>query len=463
MYWLAPAMLLCMMSSIFIGIPVSFTLIFLALTFGYAGLGQPVFDLTYIQLMSSFKDEVMISIPLFIFMGYMSERAGLVEKLFISLKKLLAPIPGSLYYVIIVTAVLLSMATGVVGASVTILAVMAVPSMMRLGYDQKISAGVIAGGGSLVCIPPAVPLLVMAPTLGVNINDLYAASFGPGFLAALLMMLWIALKLYRNPSLGPVIPVKDREAITWRMIKDTLLSVVPLALLIVATLGSMLMGWATSTEASACGAAGAMILSMIYKKFSWSAMKQALDNTTNTAAVVMLLAIAGNIFGSVFTSLGGDHLISNFLINLDFSPTVTLIVILLACHLLGWPFEWPVIILVFLPIFLPTLIALNVDLIWFGALLGLVIQTAYMTPPVAMTGYYVKQAVPQWDLKMIFKAMLPFMWLQVLAVVIVFIWPSIATWFPKYLAQNQKHTIKNQINHSIKEQELDILGSMKSK
>jgi tripartite ATP-independent transporter DctM subunit len=402
-----------MIVGIFIGIPVAFTLIFLALGFGYAVMGHNVFDLAYYNLIGGLSDEVFMAIPMFIFMGYICERAGLVERLFDSLKTVV----GNLYIVVIVMAVFISLATGVVGASVTLLGIMAAPHMMRLGYNPKLTAGVIAGGGSMIMIPPSVPLIVMAPTMNLNIIDLYAGALVPGLMIAAMYIIYVSF--FPRPK-SDEIPQYGR----------VLIDVLPLTFLIAMVLGSMLFGLATSTEAGAFGAFGALILATLNGKLF---LKEALLKTCDTTSVVMLLALASIIFGAVFTSLGGDTVIVNALNTLPIPPWALVGCILVICFLIGYPMEWAVVVLVFLPIFMPVLIASGVDMLWFAVCLGIVLQTAYLTPPVALTAYYLKKAVPTWDLGMIFKSMMPFMWMQVLAVIILFLAPGIATWFPNYL------------------------------
>jgi len=299
---------------------------------------------------------------------------------------------------------------------------MAAPQMMRLGYNPKLTAGVIAGGGSLIMIPPSVPLIVMAPTMNISIIDLYAGSLIPGLMIAVMYIIYCFLvdKTEKPPT-----------ELSIKNIGRALLDILPLALLISAVLGSMLFGLATSTEAGAFGAVGALLLAC--RKLTFTTLQEALLKTCDTSAVVMLLAIASTIFGAVFTSLGGDTIIVNSLNSLPIPPWALVGCILALCHLLGWPFEWPVVVLVFVPIFMPALVASGVDMLWFAVCLGIVIQTAYLTPPVALTSYYLKQVMPEWDLSMIFKAMMPFMWIQVLAVIILFFIPSIATWLPDLL------------------------------
>ena len=342
----------------------------------------------------------------------------MIEGLFDSLKK----VTNNLYLVVIVIAVLISLATGVVGASVTLLGIMAAPQLMRLGYNPKLTAGVIAGGGSLIMIPPSVPLIVMAPTMNISIIDLYAGSLIPGLMIAVMYIVYCFLVDKRE---------KSEIELSMRNLGRALLDILPLAFLISAVLGSMLFGLATSTEAGAFGAVGALLLAS--RKLTFFSLQEALLKTCDTSAVVMLLAIASTIFGAVFTALGGDTIIVNSLNSLPIPPWALVGCILVLCHLLGWPFEWPVVVLVFVPIFLPVLVASGVDMLWFAVCLGIVIQTAYLTPPVALTSYYLKQVMPEWDLGMIFKAMMPFMWIQVLAVIILFFAPSIATWFPTLL------------------------------
>lgn len=435
-------MLVTMIAGIFIGVPVSFTLIFLALGFGYISMGENVFDLAYYNLVGGLSNEVFMAIPMFIFMGYVCQRAGLIEGLFDSLKK----VTNNLYLVVIVIAVLISLATGVVGASVTLLGIMAAPQLMRLGYNPKLTAGVIAGGGSLIMIPPSVPLIVMAPTMNLNIIDLYAGSLIPGIMIAVMYVIYCYL--VDKPQKRETYP-------TLHNLSRVLLDILPLSFLISAVLGSMLMGLATSTEAGAFGAVGALILAS--RKLTFETLQDALLKTCDTSAVVMLLAIASTIFGAVFTALGGDTIIVDALNSLSIPPWALVGCILVLCHLLGWPFEWPVVVLVFVPIFLPVLVASGVDMLWFAVCLGIVIQTAYLTPPVALTSYYLKQVMPEWDLGMIFKAMMPFMWIQVLAIVILFFAPSIATWFPKYLETTRTESI-NKIDG-----EIDFLRMSKPK
>ncbi len=435
------AMLFGMVTTIFIGFPISFTLLFLALVFGWIGLGiELTFNLSYLQIWGTMKDEVFPAVPLFIFMGFMTEQAGLMERLFAALRNVLAPVRGSLYLAVILTATIFAMATGIVGAAVTVLGIMAAPMMIKAGYDARLSAGAIAAGGTLgVLIPPSVMLVVMGPTLGVPVNLLYSAAFGPGFLLALLYIIYTMGRSFINPKLGPPVPKEDRITDVWVLIKEFIVGVVPLAALIGFTLGTILGGLATPSEAAACGATGATLLALCYGKLTFTALKNAAVMTMMTAGMVLFLAVASNVFGAVFTKLGTAQVITQALAAIPLPDFGKLIVIMVAVFILGWPFEWPAIVLVFLPIVMPVVENLQLGLsklellIWFGALIAVNLQTAFLSPPVAMSAYYLRNVVPQWSLGMIYRGMGDFMVLQCICLAIVLFFPDIVLWLPRAL------------------------------
>jgi len=440
------AMLVVMMFAIFIGFPISFTLLFLALAFGYLGLGHIVFDLAYFQTIGLMKEELLAAVPLFVLMGFITEQAGLMERLFRALRLLFAPIRGSLFAVVILTAAIFAMATGIVGAAVTVLGIMASPIMVKTGYDGRLAAGCIAAGGTLgILIPPSVMLIVMGPVLGVSVADLYASAFGPGFLLAGLYLAYLLGRAFFNPKLGPAVPREERIHSVPSILKEVVLGVVPLVCLIAAALGSILAGLATPTEASAIGAFGALLLAAAYRKLSTAGLKQALLATTATTSMVLLLATTSNIFGAVFSRLGTASWLTETMLALPLPPTAMLLVVILLIFVLGWPFEWPAIVLVFLPIFYPVIDALTPALaaalaipaefvmIWFGALVAVTLQTAFLSPPVAMSAYYLRQVVKEWSLATIYKGMLEFMVLQCIAITLIITFPAIATWFPQLL------------------------------
>ncbi|MGE0876844.1 MAG: TRAP transporter large permease subunit [Burkholderiales bacterium] len=439
-------MLVVMIGAIFIGFPISFTLLFLALSFGYFGLGDVVFSLAYFQTIGMMKEELLAAVPLFIFMGFITEQAGLMERLFTAFRLLLAPIRGALYAVVILTAAVFAMATGIVGAAVTVLGIMASPIMVKTGYDSRLSAGAITAGGTLgILIPPSVMLIVMGPVLGVSVADLYAAAFGPGLLLAGFYLAYLLTRAFINPKLGPPVPKEERIYGVGRILTEVFLGVVPLLGLIAATLGSILIGLATPTEASGIGALGAMILAAAYRKLTYAGLKRAVLSTTATASMVLLLAVTSNIFGAVFARMGSANWITESMLAMSFSPVLMLVMVLVLIFVLGWPFEWPAIVLVFLPIFYPVMnelkpaladslnISPDMVMIWFGALVAVVLQTAFLSPPVAMSAYYLRQVVKDWSLANIYHGMFQFMFLQVIAIALIVSFPGIATWFPERL------------------------------
>ena len=465
---LGMVMLVVMIGAIFIGFPISFTLLFLALSFGYFGLGEMVFSLAYLQTIGMMKESLLAAVPLFIFMGFITEQAGLMERLFVALRLLLAPIRGSLFAVVILTATIFAMATGIVGAAVTVLGIMAAPIMIKTGYDGRLAAGAITAGGTLgILIPPSVMLIVMGPVLGVSVFDLYAAAFGPGFLLAGMYLAYLLGRSFLNPKLGPPVPKEERIHSVPVIIKEVLLGIVPLAGLIAAALGSILAGLATPTEASAMGAFGALLLAAAYRRLTYAGLKRAVLSTTATASMVLLLAVTSNVFGAVFARLGTANWITETMLALQFSPVLMLIVVLALIFLLGWPFEWPAIILVFLPIFYPVMDALKPALgeamgiptemvmVWFGALVAVTLQTAFLSPPVAMSAYYLRQVVKEWSLATIYKGMFEFMILQVIGISLLVIFPQIAIYFPTQLQAESRAIKTEDVDDSMNRLETD--------
>ncbi len=427
-------MLCSMIVIIFVGFPISFTLLFLALVFGGFGLGwAQTFDLAYLQIWGTMKDDILPSVPAFIFMGYMCDQAGLMERLFTSFRHMLAWMRGALYLVVLLTATLFGIASGIVGASVTMLGIMAGPMMIKAGYDARLSAGAITAGGTLgILIPPSVMLIVMGPTMGVPVNLLYAAAFGPGFLLAGMYIVYCLIRSYINPSLGPPVPVEERITDRWVIFKAVMVGIVPVTLLTVATLGVIVAGMATSTEAAACGAVGAIALAAMYGKLTTTAIRGAITSTAITTGMVMMLAVASNVFGAVFTKLGSATVLANLLLDIPLGDPGKFWLIMAVIFVLGWPFEWLVIVLVFLPLFLPVVEKLNFGMskadtmIWFGTMVAVNLQTAYLSPPVAMSAYYLKSVVPQWSIGTIYHGMGQFMVIQVICLIMLYFWPGIA-------------------------------------
>ena len=419
---------------IFVGFPISLTLIFLGIVFGYIGFGKVVFYLMTYQVFGTMTETLLAAVPLFLFMGYVLERTGLMNRLFHGFQLLLAPVKGSLYIVVLAVATLFAAATGIVGASVTILGVMAAPIMMKSGYSARLSAGSIAAGGTLgMLIPPSVMLVVMGPVVGAPITELFAAAVIPGFLLAILYALYAVGRSYLNPSLGPVLPMDQRAESVGQVVRELFFGILPLVFLIFAVLGSILAGMATPTDAAAMGALGSLILAVVYRRLTWENLKKAVFSTIITSSMILLLVAASNFYGAVFARLGTASMIAQTLLELPFPPTVILLLILALVFLLGWPLEWVPIVLIVIPIFMPLIQELQIDLVWFCTLVAICLQTAWLSPPVALSAYYIKGVVPEWSLMDIYAGMMQFMVIQVIGLLLVLFFPVIALWLPEVL------------------------------
>jgi tripartite ATP-independent transporter DctM subunit len=334
----------------------------------------------------------------------------------------------------VLTAAVFAMATGIVGAAVTVLGIMASPIMIKTGYDARLSAGAITAGGTLgILIPPSVMLVVMGPVLGVSVANLYAAAMGPGFMLASMYLVYCLARSFFRPELGPPVPREERIRSFGGAVREVLIGTVPLLGLIAATLGTILAGLATPTEASGIGALGAVILALAYRRLTWGGLKRALLSSMATTSMVLFLAVTSNIFGAVFARLGTATWITETMLGWQLPPTVMLTLITAMIFLLGWPFEWPAIVLVFVPIFYPVVAAMKTDMVWFGTLVAVTLQTAFLSPPVAMSAYYLRQVVRAWSLATIYKGMFEFMMIQVVAIGLLIAFPAIATWLPDRL------------------------------
>jgi len=432
--YLGLVLLAALLTGIFVGFPIAFTLIILSLVFGYIGFGETVFYLMVFQTIGLMKEETLAAVPLFIFMGHVLERAGLMERLFNAFRLILAPVRGSLYLGVLFTSTIFATATGIIGASVTVMGLMAAPAMTKARYDPKLSAGAITAGGTLgILIPPSVMLVVMGPIVGVSIVELFAAAIVPGLLLSGLYIGYVMIRSFMNPALGPPLPMEERATSYGQIVREFFAGVVPLAAIIFAALGSIIAGLATPTEAAAMGAAGAVLLTLFYGRLNYTMMRDAAMKTLQTSSLVLFLAVASNVYGAVFTRLGTSTMIANTLVALPVPPLVMLALLMFIIFLLGWPLEWPAIIFIFLPIFVPVVQALKFDMVWFSTLVAVNLQTAFLSPPVAMAAYYLRAVAPQWTLSDIYRGMVDFMVLQVIGLALLFFFPQIALWLPNLL------------------------------
>ena len=420
-----------LLAAIFIGFPIAFTLGAVAIIIGFIALGPVVFDLAILQTLSVMQDSILASIPFFLFMGFLLEQSGLMARLFHSIQQLFSGIRGSLYLAVIITATIFAAATGIVGSSVTLLGVMAAPSMIKSGYDARMSAGSITAGGTLgILIPPSVMLIVMGPVVGVPATDLFAAAVLPGLLLSFLFAMWCMVRCWINPSLGPALPVELRAKSMTPVLIDLAIGSVPIIVVLLSTLGVILMGIATPTDAGAVGCVATFILTMLSGRMTFVKLKKCIMSTLEISSMILLLVTTSNLFGSVFSRLGSADLIAALLTSLPVPPMVLLILILLLIFLLGWPLEWVPIVLIVVPIFLPIIKAAGIDLIWFTTLVAVTLQTAWLSPPVALSAYFLKGVVPSWKITDIYAGMSQFMFLQIIAVILLLLFPALATWLP---------------------------------
>ena len=420
--------------AIFIGFPIAFTLIAVALIFGYIALDQVVLHLMVLQIFSVMRDPTLASVPFFLFMGYLLEQAGLMERLFRGIQLMLASVRGSLYLAVLITATIFAAATGIVGSSVTLLGVMAAPAMKRSGYDVRLSAGTIAAGGTLgILIPPSVMLIVMGPVVGVPATDLFAAAVIPGLMLAGLYIIYTLVRSYLNPKLGPALPPEERAGSVGEVILELALGIAPVVVVILATLGVILAGIATPTDAGACGAFAVLLLTLLYRRLTLEKLKKAAFSTLEVSSMILLLVAASNFFGAVFSRLGSANLIAEALLGLQFSPTVMLVLMLAIIFILGWPLEWVPIVLIVVPIFLPLVQKLGIDLVWFCTLVAVCLQTAWLSPPIALSAYFLRGVVPEWKLTDIYAGMMQFMVLQMIGLALLLAFPALALWLPGVL------------------------------
>jgi tripartite ATP-independent transporter DctM subunit len=425
---------------ILLGFPIAFTLMALGVGFGYYAYFQPdqaffdnrVFYLLTQNTWSVMSNDVLVAVPLFLFMGYVIERSNILDRLFYSLQVALRHVPGAMAVAALLTCALFATATGIVGAVVTLMGLLAFPAMLKAGYDQKLSSGVICAGGTLgILIPPSIMLIVYSATSSVSVVKLYAAAMLPGFLLAGLYILYVIAVAIVKPELAPKLP-KEEANVPWGRVLILLAQAfLPLALLILAVLGSILFGLATPTEAASVGAFGALVLAAAYRALTWGRLQEAVYLTSRTSAMVCFLFIGSWTFSSVFSYLGGEGLIREIVLGMNLSTITFLLMSQFIIFLLGWPLEWSEIIIIFVPIFLPLLKHFNVDPLFFGILVALNLQTSFLTPPMAMSAYYLKGIAPPFiQLWTIFKGCFPFLGMVFVTMAAIYVFPQLVFWLP---------------------------------
>ena len=443
-----PEIAILMMSlflfAVLLGFPIAFTLLAMGVGFGYYAYFDPsrmehlldnrIFSLLVSNTYTIMDNTVLTAVPLFLFMGYLVERAGIVAKLFFAIRLASHRLPASMAVAALVTCALFSTATGIIGAVVTLMGLLAWPAMIRAGYDKKFASGVICSGGCLgILIPPSIMLIVYAVIAQLSPLRLFAAAIFPGLMLAGLYILYVIIRAYFNPSLAPK-PAAEEIPPRSEILKEVLVSFVPLFSLIILVLGTILAGLATPAEAAAVGAFGALVLSYFYKSLKWKNCKESVFLTAKTSAMIMWLFVGSWTFASVFSYLGGHEVFEHFFKSMDIQPWQFLVITQIIIFLLGWPLEWTEILIIFVPIFLPLVEFFGVNPYFFAMLIALNLQTSFLTPPMAMSAYYLKGVQSRnVELMQIFRGIMPFLGIVILAMVLMYIFPGIALWLPDTL------------------------------
>ena len=425
---------------VLLGFPIAFTLVPIGVGFGYYAyfqadnlLNNQIFYLLNQNTYSVMESDILVAIPLFLFMGYVVERANIVNRLFFSLQLATRHLPGSMAVAALATCAIFATASGIIGAVVTLMGLLAFPAMVKANYHRGFASGVICAGGTLgILIPPSIMLIVYAAIAELSVLRLYAAAIIPGFLLAGFYMVYVVGRAYFNPSIAPK-PLEEEVPSTRVIIIQLLTSFVPLALLILSVLGSILLGLATPAEAAAIGAFGGLFLAFCYKALNWKTLKESIFLTAKTTAMVCWLFVGSWTFASVFSYLGGHSIIEHWVLGMNLEPWQFLVLAQLIIFLLGWPLEWTEILIIFVPIFLPMLDAFGVNPYFFAMLVALNLQTSFLTPPMAMAAYYLKGVVGDAiELIEIFKSIMPYLFIVIFTMVLMYNYPGIALFLPDY-------------------------------
>jgi len=425
---------------VLLGFPIAFTLVPIGVGFGYYAyfqadnlLNNQIFYLLNQNTYSVMESDVLVAIPLFLFMGYVVERANIVNRLFFSLQLATRHLPGSMAVAALATCAIFATASGIIGAVVTLMGLLAFPAMVKANYHRGFASGVICAGGTLgILIPPSIMLIVYAAIAELSVLRLYAAAILPGFLLAGFYMVYVVGRAYFNPSIAPK-PLEEEVPSTRVIFIQLLTSFIPLALLILSVLGSILLGLATPAEAAAIGAFGGLFLAFCYRALSWKTLKESIFLTAKTTAMVCWLVVGSWTFASVFSYLGGHTVGEHWILGMNLEPWQFLVMAQLIIFLLGWPLEWTEILIIFVPIFLPMLDAFGVNPYFFAMLVALNLQTSFLTPPMAMAAYYLKGVVGDAiELVEIFKSIMPYLAIVIFTMVLMYNFPGIALFLPDF-------------------------------
>jgi tripartite ATP-independent transporter DctM subunit len=415
------------------GVHLAFALFFLSMSFGMIFQGPAIFSMSMLKIFGVMESEILIAVPLFVFMGTILEKSEVAEGVYQSLYELFGPIRGGLAFATIITCTVFASCTGVIAATVTTMTLLAVPSMLKRKYDKGLATGVVCAGGSLgILIPPSVMLVMYGPMANLSVAQLFAGALFPGLLLSILYLVYIGLGSWLKPTLAPAIQEQERRHKGAKLWGRAALMMVPSMFLIIAVLGSIIGGVASPTEASGVGAFSALIIAAAYRKLTYTNVKEATYTTLIVTAMVFFIIIAASIFNSVFLYLGGGALIKSLLMSLPLGKWFVLFVMMFVLFILGFFISWQGLLYVVVPIFLPVAVKLGFNPLWFGLLICLNLQMSFLTPPFAYAIFFVKGASPP-EVKTldIYRGVIPFVILQAVAVFLCILFPDLILWLPR--------------------------------
>jgi len=417
---------------IFLGFPLFAVLAGVAVIGGYIGWGSRVFSQMILNTWSIMVSNVLPAVPLFVFMGTFMEASGVAERAYKTIRIILGPVKGSLALATIIICTLFAAATGIVGASVTVMGLLALPSMLKYGYNKPLATGTILAGGTLgILIPPSVLLILYGPLAGLPIPSLFAGAILPGLLLSGLYIVYIIIQCKLKPELAPSLPPEERGYKFLDILKMFTINVLPFILIIILVLGSIILGVASPTEAASIGVVASLVLALVYRKLTWEEFKKSVYETMIVTSFVIMITVAAKIFGGVFLALGGGNLITNFFLSLEIGPYGILSIILILIFIMGFFLDWIPILLIFIPIVAPMIPKLGFDPLWFGIVTAVCLQTSFLTPPFAVSIFYLKGiAPPSVTLKDIYKGIVPFVILQIIGLIITILFPKLVLWIP---------------------------------
>ena len=424
------------MLALMIGYPVAFTLGSIAALFGTIFLGLDFFELLPLRIWGVMTNFTLLAVPLFIFMGIVLEKSGLAEDLLETMALLFGKIRGGLALSVVIVGALLAATTGVVGATVVTMGVIALPAMLKHNYSPELATGTIAASGTLgQIIPPSIVLILLADVIGVPVGRLFVGAVVPGFLLILLFILYISYVAWRNPETAPVIKSSSTDKLTSRVIK----SLLPPLLLIIAVLGSIFFGIASPTESAAIGSLGALILAALHKRLSLTNLLESSRHTTRLTSMVFLILIGATTFGLVFRGMGGDQLVENLFSNLPGGTWGFIILSMALIFFLGFFLDFLEICFIVVPILAPIANQMGIDLLWFAILIAVNLQTSFMTPPFGFSLFYLKAVAPkEIKIQQIYRGIIPFVLIQIVAILLIAFFPELILWLPDFMDTLQR-------------------------